>query len=147
MVFTWTAGLPFPFSSPTSYSHPAASTTHIQISTYVGIHSRKELQLIRKVFRPLHFFHILLRYSLILKWIKCFFHTIPHNAEAKTGFQKCLQMYSKLEIPYLHKHSDTLLWDSNLSSGASCFHWSSLRCFYNLFGVSTTRFGKAHACL
>ena len=31
------------------------------------------IQCIRKLFRPLHFFHILLRYSLILKLIKSFF--------------------------------------------------------------------------
>ena len=45
------------------------------------------VQCIQKVFRPLHFFHILLHYSLILKWV--FFplinvHTIPHNDKAKT---------------------------------------------------------------
>jgi hypothetical protein len=28
-----------------------------------------------------------------------------------------------------------LLWDSKLSSGASCFHCSLLRCFYNFIGV------------
>ena len=41
----------------------------------------------------------------------------------------------KTETSYLHKYSDPLLWDSKLSSGASCFHWSSLRCFYNLIWV------------
>ena len=41
----------------------------------------------------------------------------------------------KTEIPYLHKYTDPLLWDSKLSSGASCIHRSSLRCFYNLIGV------------
>jgi hypothetical protein len=50
------------------------------------------LQYLRKVFRPLDFFHILLVYSLILKWIKsCFslinLHTIPHNDKAKTFFR------------------------------------------------------------
>ena len=38
----------------------------------------------------------------------------------------------KTEILYFHKYSDPLLRDSKLSSGASSFHWSSLRCFYNL---------------
>ena len=33
------------------------------------------------------------------------------------------------------KYSDSLLWDWKLTSGASCFHWPSLRCFYNLIGV------------
>ena len=52
------------------------------------------------------------------------------------------------------KIKDALLWDSKLSSGASCFHWSSLKCFYNLIGVHLvgnsndwTWFGKAHTCL
>ena len=36
---------------------------------------------------------------------------------------------------YLHTYLDPLLWYSKLSSGASCFHWSSLRFFYNLIGV------------
>ena len=33
----------------------------------------------------------------------------------------------KKYLIYLHKYSDLMLWDSKLSSGASCFHWSSLR--------------------
>jgi hypothetical protein len=42
----------------------------------------EDIQGIRKVFGPLYFPHILLRYSLILKWIKYFFprqftHNIP----------------------------------------------------------------------
>ena len=35
----------------------------------------------------------------------------------------------------LHKYSVPLLLDWKLSSGVSCFHWSSLRCFYTLIGV------------
>jgi hypothetical protein len=38
-----------------------------------------------------------------------------------------------------------------LSSGASCSHWSSLRCFYKsppvLNSINWTWFGKAHTCL
>ena len=54
------------------------------------------------------FFHILLRYGLVLKCIKLLFplinlHRILHNDKLKT------------EIPYLHKYSDPLLWDSKLS--------------------------------
>jgi hypothetical protein len=41
------------------------------------------IQCIRKVFRPLDYFHILLRYSLILKLIKLL---LPHNDKAKIGF-------------------------------------------------------------
>ena len=75
--------------------------------------------------------------NLILKWIKLYkksiinLNTIPHND------QKRKQVFRNvfLKIPYLHKFSDPLLWDSKLSSGASCFHWSSLRCFYKLIGV------------
>ena len=44
-------------------------------------------------------------------------------------FCKCINKQIT-DIAYLNKHSDPLLWDSKLSSGASCFHWSSLRCFY-----------------
>jgi hypothetical protein len=44
--------------------------------------------------------------------------------------KKCKCIKSKTEIPYLHKYSDPLLWDSKLISGASCFHWSSLRCYF-----------------
>ena len=46
-----------------------------------------------------------------------------------------------------------LLWDSKLSSGASCFHWSSLM-FLQLdwsppvvHSIDWTWFGKAHTCL
>ena len=55
------------------------------------------IQCIRKVFTALHFFHILLCYSLIPKWIKkiyiiIFFlleilHTIPHNDNVKKVFE------------------------------------------------------------
>ena len=52
-----------------------------------------------------------------------------------------MQIHSfKTEIPNLHKYSDPLLWDVKLSSGASCFHWSSLRCFYNLIGFHLRSF-------
>jgi hypothetical protein len=38
------------------------------------------VQCIRKVFRPLDFFHILLRYSFILKWIQLFIFLLHlHN--------------------------------------------------------------------
>ena len=56
------------------------------------------------------------------------------------------------EIPDLRKCSDTLLWDWKLSSGASCFHWSSLM-FLQLDwsppvinSIDCTWFGKAHTC-
>ena len=53
---------------------------------------RRKMQCIRKVFRPLDFFHIVLLYSLILKCIKLFpphfnLHTIPHNDKERTGFR------------------------------------------------------------
>ena len=67
------------------------------------------IQCLRKVFRPLDFFHIMLRYRLILKLIKLFFphinlHTLPHNDKAKTGFE-----IQPSEILHLHKFSDPLL--------------------------------------
>jgi hypothetical protein len=46
--------------------------------------------------------------------------------------------------------SDPLLWDSKLSSGASCIHWSSLRCLQLdwsptvVNSIDWTWFGKAH---
>ena len=40
------------------------------------------------------------------------------------------QAFSNVCKCIIYMFSDTLLWDSKLSSGASCFHWSSLRCFY-----------------
>ena len=51
---------------------------------------KNDLQFIRKLFRRFDFFSILLRYSLILKCIKCikwnifliYLHTIPHNGKA-----------------------------------------------------------------
>ena len=58
----------------------------------------------------------------------------PRMTKQKHVFEKCLQKI-KTKIPYLCKYSDPFLWDSKLSSGASCFHWSSLRSFYNLIGV------------
>jgi hypothetical protein len=53
--------------------------------------SPTHVQCIRKVFRSLDFFHILLNYSLILKWIEeknvCInLHNIPLDDKAKTGF-------------------------------------------------------------
>ena len=62
------------------------------------------LQWILNVFRPLPLFHILLRYSLILKWITLFFlpssiyTQYPHNL-----------LKIKTEITHLHKYSDPLL--------------------------------------
>ena len=58
----------------------------------------------------------------------------PHHDKEKTVFQKMLQKNIQ-NYTYLHKYSDPLIWDSKLSSGTSCFHWPSLRCFYNLSGV------------
>ena len=82
--------------------------------------------------------YILLRCSFHLKWIKLLFslinlHKILHNDKAKTHF--CKFKINKKQKPYLRKCSEPLQWDSKLSSGASFFHWSSLRCFYNLIGA------------
>ncbi|CDQ98760.1 unnamed protein product, partial [Oncorhynchus mykiss] len=64
--------------------------THTHVHTYSPF---------GKVFRSLDFFHILLRYSPILKWIKSLFplinlHTIPHNGKAKSFFLKKIIKYN-----------------------------------------------------
>ena len=52
-------------------------------------------------------------------YLKNILHTIPHNDK--------YVIYISIQ---------TLCYETwILSSGASCFHWSSLRCFYSLFGV------------
>ena len=60
-----------------------------------------DIQCIRKVFRPLDFFYILLRYSL-LKLITFFplidLHTIPHNDKAKFG--KFIKLNSNSKITF-----------------------------------------------
>ena len=85
------------------------------------------LQCIRKVFRPLDFFHILLLYSLILQWIKKSFplinlHTIPHNDKGKKVFFLfpliILEMFLQLE------------WSPPVVNS-----------------IDWTWFGKAHTCL
>ena len=57
------------------------------------------IECIWKVFRTLDFFHILLRYRLILKCIKYFFinlQTIPHNGKSKT--QSCLEALRTISL-------------------------------------------------
>uniref|UniRef100_A0A8C8CRM9 Guanylate cyclase n=1 Tax=Oncorhynchus tshawytscha TaxID=74940 RepID=A0A8C8CRM9_ONCTS len=61
-----------------------------------------------KVFSPLDFFHILLRYSLILKWIKLFFslinlHTIPHSDKVKLlriDYYNLTKFYGTVKFEY-----------------------------------------------
>jgi hypothetical protein len=50
-------------------------------ATRLALHCnpRADIQCIRKVFRPLDFFHILLRYCLILKRMKCFFPSLIYT--------------------------------------------------------------------
>ena len=50
-------------------------------------------------------------------------------------FCKAIKIKSLQKESHVHKYLQPLPWHSKLSSGASCFHWSSLRCFYNLIGV------------
>ena len=68
----------------------------------------------------------------VTKWIQFFkilsnLHIVPHNDEVRTGFSTFLQMYNLLFTQVFRPFA--------MSSGISCFHWSSLRCFYNLIGV------------
>jgi hypothetical protein len=81
-----------------------------------NITHKNHIKCIRKVFRSLYFFQMLLCYSLVLKWIKLFFspsfinlHTIPHNDKA------IKLLFFKTEISDLHKYSYSpiLLWRSS----------------------------------
>ena len=69
-----------------------------------------------KVFRPLDFFHIFSRYSLILKCIKLFFSPSsiytqsPPMTQLKQVFRNVCKFIIKItEISYLHKCSDPFL--------------------------------------
>ena len=67
------------------------------------------VQCIRKVFTVLHFFHILLCYSLIPKWNKFIFflkilHRTPHNDNMKKVFFKCLHIYIFFKIRNHREH-------------------------------------------
>ena len=55
--------------------------TYAALSLYIDNKMSKEMQRLRKVFSPLDFSHILLRYHLILKCIQLFFppHQSTHN--------------------------------------------------------------------
>ena len=91
----------------------------------------------------------LLRYSLILK---CFFLN-PHQSrymqypimtmwkQVLRNVCKCIK--NKKQKFLIYMYSDPLLWDSKLSSGASCFHLD----FSSTWLESTCgTFGKAHTC-
>ena len=84
-----------------------------------------------RLYTALHFFQILC-YSLIPELMKFIFFIFANVLKKK-------KIYILQPSP----------WSSKSSSGASCFHWSCLRCFYSLFGntVLWTWFGKAHTCL
>ena len=105
------------------------------------------VQCIWKVFRPLHFFHVLLRYRHILKWIlqKKFslkmdfnnLHTIPYK---KNGF---------LEIPYLHTLSyETRNW-AQVHPVSIDHPWDVSTTWSPpvVNSIDWTWFGKAHTCL
>ena len=65
----WTQQNPsIPARQPPS-AHPGSEVGQQSGVGTVGIAVAHDLQCIPKVFRTLDFFHILLRYSLILKWI------------------------------------------------------------------------------
>lgn len=65
-------------------------------------------------------------------------YTTPYNDHAKNLFfnKHFVSLFLK-KIPWekSHLHSQPLMWISKLSSGASCFHWSSLKCFSSWIGV------------
>ena len=80
------------------------------------VSSLVNIQCIRKVFRPLQFFHILLRYSLILNGLKQLESSsictqYPIMTKQKQVFRHfcTFDKKSKTEISHLHKYSDPLL--------------------------------------
>ena len=66
---------------------------YITFLVYLVVILLVNIQCIRKVFRPLHFFHILLRYRLILKWINSFFppQQSTHNSPQWQSKSKFLE--------------------------------------------------------
>jgi hypothetical protein len=79
-----------------------------------SLHSHTPTERILKVFSPLHLYHMLLRYSLILKLIQLKMsiiklHTISHNDKAKTLFLEIFAnlLRTKTEILHFHKYSET----------------------------------------
>ena len=74
------------------------------------------IQCIRKVFTALHFFHILLCYSIFPKWNKFFFFpqnstTTPHNDNMKSFFEMLAHLLKikKAKKSHVHKYSQPLL--------------------------------------
>ena len=82
-------------------------------SLWINASAKWHIQCIRKVFRPLDFLHILLRYSLILKLIKnkSSIYTQYPIMKGKTGYTFFANVYKniKTEISHLHKYSDRSL--------------------------------------
>ena len=77
------------------------------------------VQCLRKVFRPLDSFHILLHYSLILQLILFLInlHTIPHNDKAKEvcrKFSKCIKN-TKLKY-HIYISIQTLYFSTSLKN-------------------------------
>ena len=112
----------------------------------------KDMQWIWKVFRPLSFFPCFVTAQLPSKIDEgkndfIHLHTLPHKDKAKQVFRhfcKCKERY------LIYLSILTLCYETQLSSGASCFHWSSLM-FLQLDwstpvvnSIDCTWFGKAH---
>jgi hypothetical protein len=100
-----------------------------RLSVRHKLHPIPCIQRVRKVLRPLDFSHILLQpYSKCVKIyiLSAIYTQYPIMTKRTQVFRNVCKRV---------KNSDPLLGDSKLNSGASSFHWSSLRCFYNLIGV------------
>ena len=77
----------------------------------------QHIQCLRKVFRPLDFIHILLRYSLILKLIKLYFfpYQSTHNTPQCQSKNRFIDIFCKCitnikrKISHFRKYSDPLL--------------------------------------
>ena len=96
-----------------------------------------------KYLYPLTFFTFCYVTALFLNWLNWFVFSISHTQypimtkqkRFKRIFCKRVKIKSLNEISHVHKYSHPLLWHWKLSSSASRFHWSSLKCFCNLIGV------------
>ena len=81
--------------------------THTRVADTHMRHEPMYFDTLWKLFRPLDLFHILLRYSLILKLMKLQFvvvnlRTIPHNDKAKTVFCSHIhKMFKQIQLIYI----------------------------------------------
>ncbi len=105
-----------------------------------------KIQCIRKVFTALHFFHMLLCYSLIPKCIKFIIflkilQTIPHNDNVKEDCLKSLQIYKKNKIKKNHIYRFTAFAQYFVEAPLASITVS------NIFGYDATSFDHHHLAI